>query len=169
MPANFASNRTAPARGGFPLGGAYVLVMGAVSYGCYALDKRRAREQVWRISESRLHLTELLGGWPGAFLAQRQMRHKVSKPGFHILFWLIVLAYQFAAFDSLQNWQLSRAVWDYLGQTAKRTEASPRVHLVTAPTWLGLSIGPSELSSEADVQRLLNVYDLRCLTAASLV
>jgi cold shock CspA family protein len=29
--------------------GAYVLVMGAVSYGSYALDKRRAREQAWRI------------------------------------------------------------------------------------------------------------------------
>jgi cold shock CspA family protein len=31
--------------------GAYVLVMGAVSYGCYALDKRRAQEKAWRISE----------------------------------------------------------------------------------------------------------------------
>jgi ADP-dependent NAD(P)H-hydrate dehydratase / NAD(P)H-hydrate epimerase len=88
-------------------------------------DKRRAREQAWRISESGLHLTELLGGWPGAFLAQRRLRHKVSKPGFQVLFWLIVLAYQFVAFDSLQNWQFSRAAWDYLGRTARRTEASP--------------------------------------------
>jgi uncharacterized membrane protein YsdA (DUF1294 family)/cold shock CspA family protein len=107
--------------------GAYVLVMGAVSYKCYALDKRRAREKAWRVSENGLHLTELLGGWPGAFLAQRRLRHKVSKPGFQFLFWLIVLAYQFAAFDSLQNWQLSRAAWDYLGRAAKRTEASPRM------------------------------------------
>jgi uncharacterized membrane protein YsdA (DUF1294 family)/cold shock CspA family protein len=100
--------------------GAFVLVMGAVSYGCYALDKRRAREKEWRISESLLHLTELLGGWPGAFIAQRRLRHKCSKGGYQFLFWLIVLAYQVAAFDSLQNWQLSRAAWHYLGQTAQR-------------------------------------------------
>lgn len=112
--------------------GAYALVIGAVSYGCYAADKRRAREKAWRVSESGLHLTELLGGWPGAFLAQRQFRHKVSKPGFQLLFWLIVLAYQFAAFDSLQNWQFSRAALGYLARTTKRTEASPCVHFVTA-------------------------------------
>jgi uncharacterized membrane protein YsdA (DUF1294 family)/cold shock CspA family protein len=100
--------------------GAYVLVMGTVSYGCYALDKRRAREKAWRVSESGLHLTELLGGWPGAFLAQRELRHKVSKSEFQVMFWLIVLAYQFAAFDSLQNWKFSRAAWHYLGQTSKR-------------------------------------------------
>jgi uncharacterized membrane protein YsdA (DUF1294 family)/cold shock CspA family protein len=112
--------------------GVYLLMMGAVSYGCYALDKRRAREKAWRISESGLHLTEMLGGWPGAFLAQRRLRHKVSKPGFQFLFWLIVLAYQIVAFDSLQNWQMSRAAWDFIGRTVKRTEASPRVQHVTA-------------------------------------
>jgi hypothetical protein len=50
---------------------------------------------------------------------------KVAKPGFQVLFWLIVLGYQFAAYDSLKNWQLSRAAWDYLGRMAKRAEASP--------------------------------------------
>jgi hypothetical protein len=75
--------------------------------------------------------TELLGGWPGAFLAQRRLRHKLSKPGFQVLFWLIVLAYQFAAFDSVQSWQFSRAALDDFGRRAKRTEASPRVHFVT--------------------------------------
>jgi uncharacterized membrane protein YsdA (DUF1294 family) len=99
---------------------AYVLAMGLASHGAYALDKRRAREQAWRIPESALHLTELLGGWPGAFLAQRRLRHKVAKPAFQVLFWLIVLAYQFAAFDSLQNWQLSRAAWHYFGLIVKR-------------------------------------------------
>lgn len=102
---------------------ACVLAMGLASYGTYALDKRRVREQAWRISESALHLTELLGGWPGAFLAQRRLRHKVSKPGFQFLFWLIVLAYQFAAFDSLQNWQLSRAAWYYFGLIVERRTA----------------------------------------------
>ena len=101
----------------------YVLAMAAVSYGCYAYDKRRAREQAWRIPERMLHLTEFLGGWPGGFLAQRRLRHKVSKPWFQFQFWLIVLAYQFAAFDSLQNWKYSRAMWDYICGTAKRADA----------------------------------------------
>jgi hypothetical protein len=34
---------------------------------------------------------------------------KCSKRSYQVVFWLIVLAYQFAAFDSLHNWQLSRA------------------------------------------------------------
>jgi len=41
-----------------------------------------------------LHLLELLGGWPGAFLAQRRLRHKCSKRRYQFVFWLIVLAYQ---------------------------------------------------------------------------
>jgi uncharacterized membrane protein YsdA (DUF1294 family) len=59
--------------------GAYAIVMSAVTYWAYASDKRRAQEGEWRVSEARLHLLELLGGWPGAFLAQRRLRHKCSK------------------------------------------------------------------------------------------
>jgi uncharacterized membrane protein YsdA (DUF1294 family)/cold shock CspA family protein len=97
---------------------AYALVIGAVSYGSYALDKRRARAKEWRISEAGLHVTELLGGWPGAFLAQRRLRHKVSKFGYQFVFWLIVLAYQAAAFDSLQNWRYANAALNYIKRTA---------------------------------------------------
>jgi uncharacterized membrane protein YsdA (DUF1294 family)/cold shock CspA family protein len=100
--------------------GAYALGIGAVSYGSYAFDKRRARAKERRISEAGLHVTELLGGWPGAFIAQRRLRHKVSKEGYQFVFWLIVLAYQFAAFDSLQNWKHSRAVCSFAAQVAKR-------------------------------------------------
>ncbi len=103
--------------------GGYALVMAAVSYGSYAMDKQRARAKEWRISEAWLHATELLGGWPGAFLAQRQLRHKCSKGSFQAVFWFIVLAYQFAAFDSLQNWKYSRAAWDYIGQTLNLKKA----------------------------------------------
>ena len=108
--------------------GAGVLVVGAISYGAYARDKQRARAKEWRIPESALHLTELLGGWPGAFLAQRRLRHKCSKAGYQSAFWLIVLTYQFAAFDSLQHWQFSRVAWDYIGRLrthAERTKLDP--------------------------------------------
>jgi len=101
----------------FRLVGMCALVMSAVTYLVYALDKQRAREKEWRVSEGLLHLLGMLGGWPGAFLAQRRLRHKCSKPEFQILFWLIVLAYQFAAFDSLQNWKYSRAALSHLERT----------------------------------------------------
>jgi uncharacterized membrane protein YsdA (DUF1294 family)/cold shock CspA family protein len=93
--------------------GAYALVMGVLAYGAYALDKHRARAKEWRLSEAGLHLLELLGGWPGAFLAQRRLRHKCSKVDYQVVFWLIVLTYQVAAFDSLQNWQLFRSALNW--------------------------------------------------------
>lgn len=99
--------------------GAYAVVISAVSYGSYALDKRRARAQEWRVSEAGLHVTELLGGWPGAFLAQRRLRHKCSKGSYQLVFWLIVLAYQFAAFDSFHDWRYSRSALNYLERAAQ--------------------------------------------------
>ena len=89
--------------------GAYGLVVSAITYWTYARDKRRAQEGEWRISEVRLHLWELLGGWPGAWIAQRRLRHKSSKASYQFVFWLIVLGYQFVALDSFRDWQISRA------------------------------------------------------------
>lgn len=97
-----------------------VVVMGLTSYFCYVADKRRARERKWRLSEAKLHLTALLGGWPGAFLAQQRLRHKISKADFQVIFWMIVLAYQFAALDSLQNWQLTRATLDWIARASEQ-------------------------------------------------
>jgi uncharacterized membrane protein YsdA (DUF1294 family)/cold shock CspA family protein len=101
--------------------GGYVLVMGALTWWAYMRDKRKAATGQWRISEARLHLLELLGGWPTAFLAQRRLRHKISKAEYQFLFWLIVLVYQLAAFDSLQDWRMSEAL-------LKRIEASSEHH-----------------------------------------
>ena len=92
--------------------GAAGLMMSVLSYASYAVDKQRAKKNAWRLTERGLLLLDLLGGWPGGFLAQRRLRHKCSKPGFQFYFWFIVLAYQFAAFDSLQHWQISRAAWN---------------------------------------------------------
>lgn len=56
----------------------------------YALDKARAVDAEWRVSENTLHFLELLGGWPGALFAQQCLRHKTAKTGFQVIFWLIV-------------------------------------------------------------------------------
>lgn len=37
---------------------------------------------------------ELLGGWPGALIAQQKFRHKTRKVSFQVVFWAIVLVHQ---------------------------------------------------------------------------
>jgi uncharacterized membrane protein YsdA (DUF1294 family) len=53
----------------------------------YALDKAAAQSGRWRTKESTLLLLGLLGGWPGAILAQQLLRHKSSKVSFRTAFW----------------------------------------------------------------------------------
>lgn len=77
------------------------------SYGAYRSDKRRAEEGSWRIPESTLHLADLLGGWPGGLIAQRQYRHKTAKTPFQVVFWLTVCAYQYAAADLLTRGRIT--------------------------------------------------------------
>ncbi|HSH09917.1 MAG TPA: DUF1294 domain-containing protein [Oceanipulchritudo sp.] len=92
----------------------YAALISVVTYFVYAWDKRRARAGEWRVAEARLHLLEILGGWPGAFVAQRRLRHKCSKGSYQFVFWLIVIGYQFAAIDALMGWQISGAVVNWV-------------------------------------------------------
>ncbi|AOS45467.1 hypothetical protein Verru16b_02548 [Lacunisphaera limnophila] len=79
------------------------------------LDKRRAQSQGSREPESMLHLLELIGGWPGAFLAQRFFRHKTAKGSYQFMFWLIVLIHQALAADYLMGWWAVRTGWRLIG------------------------------------------------------
>ena len=63
------------------------------------LDKRYAITSHSRVPEATLHLFELFGGWPGSFLGQRVLRHKISKNGYQGLFWAIVLVHELFALD----------------------------------------------------------------------
>jgi uncharacterized membrane protein YsdA (DUF1294 family)/cold shock CspA family protein len=69
--------------------GAY-LAVSAVTFVVYALDKSAARNDRWRTPEATLHSLSLLGGWPGALLAQKVLRHKSSKRPFRTVFWVTV-------------------------------------------------------------------------------
>jgi len=57
----------------------------------YAMDKTAAEKERWRTQESALHLLGLIGGWPGAYLAQRAFRHKSRKREFQRVFWATVV------------------------------------------------------------------------------
>jgi uncharacterized membrane protein YsdA (DUF1294 family) len=41
--------------------------------------------------KSTLHGLSLLGGWPGAMIAQQTLRHKSSKESFRAVFWITVV------------------------------------------------------------------------------
>jgi len=66
------------------------MAMSMASFIVYALDKRAAQRQQWRVAEGTLHLLALACGWPGALLAQQLLAHKRSKPAFLRVFWLTV-------------------------------------------------------------------------------
>ena len=57
----------------------------------YAHDKSAARAGAWRVSENQLHLLSLLGGWPAAWWAQQNLRHKTSKASFRTVYWLTIV------------------------------------------------------------------------------
>ena len=78
------------------------LVMSVFTFVVYAWDKRQARRGAGRVSERTLQVLAMLGGWPGAMLARRRLRHKTRKRAFsavlygiaflHLAFWLWYLA-----------------------------------------------------------------------------
>jgi uncharacterized membrane protein YsdA (DUF1294 family) len=80
------------ARGSTPAAIPYALTIASVvAFVLYGLDKLAAKRGWQRVPEARLHLLEVLGGWPGALLAQQLFRHKSSKPAFQKTFWILVL------------------------------------------------------------------------------
>ena len=69
----------------------------------YAADKNAARQGQWRIAEKQLHLLALLGGWPAAWLAQQNMRHKSSKTAFRAIYWATIVLHC-AALAGFLHW-----------------------------------------------------------------
>lgn len=67
------------------------ILFSLISYALYRSDKKAAQLKYWRVQENTLHFLSLLGGWPGALVAQQTLRHKSSKRSFIIMFWLTVL------------------------------------------------------------------------------
>lgn len=66
--------------------------MSLLALAAYAIDKTAAHSGRRRVPENTLHLFSLLGGWPGALVAQQWLRHKSVKASFLGVFWLTVFA-----------------------------------------------------------------------------
>ncbi|WP_170156811.1 DUF1294 domain-containing protein [Roseimicrobium gellanilyticum] len=72
----------------------FMMLFSMAAYGLYWHDKRRAQANGWRLPETTLHAFSLLGGWPGAYIAQQHLRHKTAKRWFQVVYWVIVLLWQ---------------------------------------------------------------------------
>lgn len=62
----------------------------------YGRDKAHAAIRSWRIPESYLHVLEIMGGWPGALMAQNDFRHKTRKSVYQLVFKGIILLHLLA-------------------------------------------------------------------------
>lgn len=68
----------------------------------YADDKSAAAKGRWRTPEGSLLALGIVGGWPGAVVAQRMLRHKTRKMSFQLAFWGTV-ALNVAAFVTFSS------------------------------------------------------------------
>ena len=57
----------------------------------YGADKRAAIHGDWRVPEAHLHTLEFLGGWIGAYAAQKVFRHKSKKRSYQAMFWFMLV------------------------------------------------------------------------------
>lgn len=69
----------------------FYLAASVVLFLAYAADKSAAISGGWRVRENTLHLLALVGGWPGALVAQRLLRHKTRKRAFQRVFWVVTV------------------------------------------------------------------------------
>lgn len=80
----------------------HLILINLITLALYFYDKNAAINQKWRIPEKTMHAFALVGGTPGAFVAQKILRHKTRKQSFKVLFWIIFI-FQLVALFFLWN------------------------------------------------------------------
>lgn len=56
----------------------------------YGLDKANAAMRKWRVPEIYFYILELMGGWPGALMAQNRLRHKTRQTAYLVILRCII-------------------------------------------------------------------------------
>ncbi len=101
----------------------YLGLLSLLAWREYHHDKEMARASARRVPERVLQSLSFFGGWPGAFLAQRQFRHKTAKASFQRVFWSIVLLHEAVAIDFLLDWPCLRRLTDLATELLARLSA----------------------------------------------
>lgn len=68
-----------------------VPLLSVLAFYLYWRDKFAAQRGARRTPEAVLHVASLIGGWPGAWLARRLLRHKSAKEEFRKVYWATVV------------------------------------------------------------------------------
>ena len=138
-------------------------VMSGIAIVLYGFDKSAAVRGGVAHPKSTLHMAALLGGWPGALLAQDLFRHKSRKTDFQTMFWITVVANLVGLVLVLRSGASCRAetsnvspavsgLLSSLAQEATKESAGP----LTAPHGLSLLAISSEAPSVATENRRLS-------------
>lgn len=80
----------------------HLICINIITFIAYGTDKRAAIRGDWRVPEANLHTLEFLGGWIGAFLAQKIFHHKTRKKSYQIMFWLMLILQSLAIYIILR-------------------------------------------------------------------
>ena len=70
----------------------YLIVINVVTFTVYGIDKLKAKQGSWRISEATLLILAVIGGCIGALLGMKVWRHKTQHKKFKYGLPLILLA-----------------------------------------------------------------------------
>ena len=70
----------------------YLIVINILTFAVYGIDKWKARQGSWRISEATLLILAVIGGCIGALLGMKVWRHKTQHKKFKYGLPLILLA-----------------------------------------------------------------------------
>ena len=90
----------------------YLIVLNIVAFAAYGIDKYKAKNNKWRISESFLILLAVLGGSLGAFIGMLVWHHKTLKAKFRIVPCLCLLLIICCAFILYGNYHLTVTEYD---------------------------------------------------------
>ena len=82
---------------------AYLIIINLIAFFVYGLDKKRAKEHAWRISEKALFLVAILGGAFGALVGMYTFHHKTKHWYFRLGIPLLAAAWGVLIWLALQD------------------------------------------------------------------